>query len=198
VSRERERSDREADRPRRPWGLWYEPPDVDEWDLAPRPASSSSVSLIEQIDITGTNLLGNVHGGTVMKLVDTAGGLAAMKHCGGPVVTVALDEMVFIEPVYVGDVVTVRAMVNDTGRTSLEVGVRVEAESVRSGRRVHTSSAYLVYVALDGDGKPRPVPPVVAETEEERQRQVEAKLRREARLTRKEAILRARAEKGES
>ena len=88
-------------------------------------------------------------------------------------------------------------MVNDTGRTSLEVGVRVEAENLRTGRRVHTASAYLVYVALDREGKPRPVPPVVAEDDEQRQRQHEAKLRRQARLQRKEAILAARRAKGE-
>jgi acyl-CoA hydrolase len=169
----------------------------DEWDLMPRPASGSQVSLIRQMDLTDANMLGNIHGGEVMKMVDTAGGLSAGKHCGGPVVTVALDEMSFMEPVYVGDVVTVKAMVNDVGRTSVEVGVRVEAENIITGRRVHTSSAYLVYVALDRDGKPRPVPPVIAGTEEERQRQHEAKLRREARLARKEAIMKARAAKGE-
>jgi acyl-CoA hydrolase len=150
------------------------------------------------MELTDANLLGNVHGGAIMRLVDNAGGLAAMRHCRGPVVTAAMDEMTFLEPVYVGDVVTVKAMVNDSGRTSMEVGVRVEAESVTSGRRVHTSSAYLVYVALDREGKPRPVPPVLAETEEQQQRQREAKLRRQARLARKEAILRARARKGES
>jgi acyl-CoA hydrolase len=150
------------------------------------------------MELTDANLLGNVHGGAIMRLVDNAGGLAAMRHCGGPVVTAAMDEMTFLEPVYVGEVVTVKAMVNDSGRTSMEVGVRVEAESVTSGRHVHTSSAYLVYVALDREGKPRPVPPVLAETEEQQQRQREAKLRRQARLARKEAILQARARKGES
>ena len=146
----------------------------------PRPASASAVTLIRQMELTDANLLGNVHGGELMKLVDTAGGLAAIKHCGGPVVTVALDEMTFLEPVFVGDIVSVRAMVNDSGRTSLEVGVRVEAETLSTGRRVHTSSAYLVYVALDQRGRPRPVPPVVAEDEEQRLRQTEAKLRRAA------------------
>jgi acyl-CoA hydrolase len=155
------------------------------------------IALVRQMDLTDANLLGNVHGGEIMKMVDTAGGLAAAKHCRGPVVTVAMDEMSFIEPVFVGDVVTVRAMVNDTGRTSLEVGVRVEAENVQTGRRVHSSSAYLVFVALDANGKPRPVPPVIAETEEERRRQQEAKLRRQARLARKEAIIAAREAKGE-
>jgi acyl-CoA hydrolase len=121
-----------------------------------------------------------------------------MKHCGGPVVTVAMDEMSFFEPVFVGDVVTVKAMVNDTGRTSMEGGVRVEADDYLTGRHVHTSSAYLVYVALDQEGKPRPVPPVFAENEEQRQRQREAKLRREARLARADAIKRARAAKGDA
>lgn len=165
--------------------------------LEPRPASASAVALVRQMDITDANLLGNVHGGEIMKMVDTAAGLAAVKHCRGAVVTVAMDEMSFIEPVYVGDVVTVRAMVNDTGRTSLEVGVRVEAENVLTGRRVHSSSAYLVFVALDVQGKPRPVAPVTAETEEQIRRQHEAKLRRRARLERKEAILAARSAKGE-
>jgi acyl-CoA hydrolase len=170
---------------------------VEEWDLSARPASASAISLTQQTDLTDSNALGNVHGGVVMKLVDTAAGLAAIRHCGGPVVTVAMDEMVFMEPVFVGDVVTVKARVNETFRTSVEVGARVEAENVLTGQKVHTSSAYLVYVALDRDGQPRSVPRVVAETEEEKQRQREAKLRREARLAKKQAILKARADRGD-
>src|SRR5438093_10062795 len=96
-------------------------------DPAARPASGSSVSLIRQMDLTDANLLGNVHGGAVMKLVDTAGGLAAIKHAGAAVVTAAMDEMTFMEPVRLGDVVTVRAMVNDVGTTSMGVGGRVAA-----------------------------------------------------------------------
>jgi acyl-CoA hydrolase len=170
-------------------------PKPGEFDLTPKSPSGSSVSLSRIMEVTDANLLGNVHGGEIMKMVDNAGGLAAMKHCGGPVVTAAMDEMQFIEPVYVGDVVTVKAMVNDTGRTSLEVGVRVESDNVITGRHVHTSSAYLVYVALDREGRPRPVPSVVPENEEQAQRQHEAKLRRENRLTRKEAIVKAREAK---
>jgi acyl-CoA hydrolase len=150
------------------------------------------------MEVTDANLMGNVHGGVIMRLADNAGGYAAMKHCGGPVVTVAMDEMSFLEPVLLGDVVTVKAMVNEAFRTSMEVGVRVEAENIRTGRRVHTSSGYLVYVALDKDGRPMPVPPVIAETEGQQRRQREAKLRRQARLARKEIILKARAEKGEA
>jgi acyl-CoA hydrolase len=159
----------------------------------PRPASASEVVLARQMDLTDANVAGNVHGGTIMKMVDTAAGLAAAKHCGGLAVTAAMDEMSFLDPVYVGDVVTVRAMVNEAFGTSMEVGVRVEAESVRTGRRVHTSSAYLVFVAVDEHGQPRKVPPLLAETEEQRRRQHEAGLRREARLARKRAIEAARA-----
>jgi acyl-CoA hydrolase len=166
-----------------------------EWDLTPRKAGDSEVELAQLMTIVDANNVGNVHGWTIMKLVDTAAGLSAARHCGGLAVTAALDEMVFLEPVYVNDLVTVRAMVNDAGHTSIEVGVRVEAESVGGQRRVHASSAYLVYVALDEEGKPRPVPPVIAETTEEQQRQREAKLRREARLARKEAIRAARGGK---
>jgi acyl-CoA hydrolase len=145
------------------------------------------------MEVPDANLAGNVHGGTIMKMVDTAAGLAAAKHCGGLAVTVEMDEMNFMEPVFLGDLVTVKAMVNEAFRSSMEVGVRVEAESISTGRKVHTSSAYLVFVALDPEGQPREVPPVVAETEKERQRQHEAKLRREARLARKRAIEEARA-----
>jgi acyl-CoA hydrolase len=150
------------------------------------------------MEIPDANLAGSVHGGTIMKMVDTAAGLAASKHSGGLAVTAAMDEMAFLEPVYVGDLVTVKAMVNEAFTTSMEVGVRVEAETVRTGRKVHTSSAYLVFVALDDQGRPRPVPPILAENEEQRQRQREAGLRREARLTRKRAIEEARRAKGET
>ncbi|HZB03564.1 MAG TPA: acyl-CoA thioesterase [Actinomycetota bacterium] len=158
-----------------------------------KPASESEVMLARQMEVTDANIGGNVHGGTIMKMVDTAGGLAAAKHCGSLAVTAAMDEMSFLEPVYVGDVVTVKAMVNQAFGTSMEVGVRVEAESVRTGRRVHTSSAYLVFVAVDDHGRPRKVPPLLAETDEQRQRQEEAGLRRQARLARKRAIEDARA-----
>src|SRR5919197_6114538 len=125
-----------------------------EWDLTPRPASESEVVLVQHMDVGDANLSGNVHGGVIMKLVDTAAGIAAHKHCRGRVVTVAMDEMSFLEPIFIGDVVTVRAMVNDVGRTSMEVGVRVDAEHFVRKRKVHSSSAYLVFVALDEEGKP--------------------------------------------
>jgi acyl-CoA hydrolase len=161
--------------------------------LASRPSSASRVTLSRQMEVTDANIAGNVHGGSIMKMVDTAAGLAAAKHCGGLAVTAAMDEMTFLEPVYLGEVVTVKASVNEAFNTSMEVGVRVEAENVATGRRVHTSSAYLVFVAISDHGGPRPVPPLLAETEDERQRQREARVRRDARLSRKRAIERARA-----
>jgi acyl-CoA hydrolase len=149
------------------------------------------------MEIPDANIAGNVHGGTIMKMVDTAAGLAAAKHCGGLAVTAAMDEMSFLDPVFVGDVVTVKAMVNEAFHTSVEVGVRVEAETYATGRHVHTSSAYLVFVSIDDRGSPRPVPPLLAETEDQRRRQQEARLRRETRLARKQAIDEARAVGGE-
>jgi acyl-CoA hydrolase len=159
---------------------------------APRAPSASAVTLSQHMDLAHANFLGNVHGGEIMKLIDTAAGIAASRHAGGPVVTASLDQMSFLHPVHVGDVVFVHASVNDVGRTSLEVGVRVEAEEIISGRRTHTSSAYLVFVALDERGYPRPVPGLVPETEQERHRQAEAKIRRAHRQAEAEAIRRRR------
>ncbi|HEX9122352.1 MAG TPA: acyl-CoA thioesterase [Actinomycetota bacterium] len=159
-----------------------------QWDLTPKPVSFSQITLVQLMEITDANIAGIVHGGTVMKLVDTAAGLAAIKHCGGLAVTVTMDEMSFLAPVWIGNTVTVRASVNDVGETSIEVGVRVESENVVTGERTHTGSAYLVYVALDERGKPRPVPPVIAETPTQERRQREAKMRRQARLAHKAAI----------
>ena len=146
------------------------------------------------MEITDANIAGIVHGGVVMKLVDTAAGLAAIKHAGGMCVTVSMDEMSFLAPVHVGDTVTVKASVNDVGTTSLEVGVRVESEDLHARVRTHTSSAYLVFVALDDEGRPRPVPPLHAETEEERRRQREARVRRKTRMAHRAAIEELRRE----
>jgi len=162
-----------------------------------RTPSDSLVVLSQAMSITDANLSGNVHGGVIMKLVDTAAGLAAVKHCRSRVVTVAMDEMVFIEPVYLSDVVTLRAQVNDVGRTSMEVGVRVDAENTMTAEKRHVSTAYLVFVALDQAGNPKAVPRLEPQTVEERRRMEEAKIRREHRLARKEAILKRRAEQGE-
>lgn len=166
---------------------------ISSTDLTPKPVSASRVTLSIQMQVPDANIAGNVHGGTIMKLVDNAAGLAAAKHAGGLAVTAVMDEMSFLDPVYLGDVLTLKASVNEAFTTSMEIGVRVEAENVSAGQITHTSSAYLVFVAIDEHGKPRKVPPLVAETDEERQRQKEARLRREARLARKRTIDQARS-----
>jgi uncharacterized protein (TIGR00369 family) len=159
----------------------------------PKPPSASAVTISQLMEVTDANIAGNVHGGVIMRLVDTAAALAAIRHAGGLCVTVSLDEMSFLEPVHIGDVVTIHAMVNDVGTTSLECGVRVDAENPVTGERVHASSAYLVFVAIDEEGHPRPVPPLVPETDDDRRRQHEAHLRRQARTAHREAVKAVRA-----
>jgi acyl-CoA hydrolase len=134
------------------------------------------------------NLAGNVHGGVIMYLCDEVAGIAAVRHCGGRVVTVAMDRMTFLNPVYVGHLVTVKATVNATWRSSMEVGVRVEAENIRSGEVMHTSTAYLTMVALDDEGKPTEVPGIEPQTPDEERRAREAQLRRDNRLAERERI----------
>jgi len=161
---------------------------------ATKTVKESRVVLAQHMGVSDSNLAGAVHGGTIMKLVDTAGGLAAMKFSGSPVVTAAIDELSFLEPVNLGDLVTVTASVNGVGDTSMEVGVKVETENVLTGETRHTSTAYLLYVALDPETRqPVRVPRLECETAEERRRQRQAKARRKARNARREATLAARA-----
>jgi uncharacterized protein (TIGR00369 family) len=152
--------------------------------LKARRAADSQLTLALLMNPTDANVMGNVHGGTIMKLVDEAGGICAMRHAGQIVVTVAMDSVTFISPVRVGDLVKLHASVNWVGRTSLEVGVRVEAENVLTGAVTHTNSAFAVYVALGADGKPVPIPPLILETDEERRRWDQAAERQELRLQR--------------
>jgi acyl-CoA hydrolase len=156
----------------------------------------SEVTLARLMTQLDANLIGNVHGGVVMHEVDNAAGMAASRHTGRVCVTAAIDELSFLEPVHVADLLVVKARVNDVGRTSLEVGVRVEAEPWHGGERRHTTSAYLVLVALDAHGKPVEVPPLLVETEDERRRQAQARIRREIRKERIERIGTYRPEPG--
>jgi uncharacterized protein (TIGR00369 family) len=128
------------------------------------------------------NPLGNVHGGVIMRLVDEAAGLCAMRHAQRPAVTIAIDSMTFYSPVRVGELVTLNASLNWVGHTSMEVGVRVVAENPLTGERTHTNSAYLVFVALDDEGHPIKVPSLILETDEERRRWAEAEARQQRRL----------------
>ncbi|MBW3664382.1 MAG: acyl-CoA thioesterase [Actinobacteria bacterium] len=156
--------------------------------LAPRPVRHSQVTLVRVMSMLDANSLGNVHGGVIMREVDNAAGTAATRHAGRPCVTAAIDELSFLEPVHVGDLLYVTAQVNAVGSTSLEIGVRVEAEPSGGGTRRHTTSAYLVFVALAEDGRPAPVPPLICETEEERHRHAQALIRRQVRKERIERL----------
>lgn len=144
------------------------------------------------MSLVDANSAGFVHGGVVMKMCDEAAGVASVRHCGTRVVTAGMDRMTFLEPVNVGELLTCSAKVNAAWRTSMEVGVRVEAESPRTGTKRHTSTAYITMVAVDEHGKPIPVPPVLAETKDEQRRQREAEVRRRNRLAEREEILRHR------
>jgi acyl-CoA hydrolase len=143
--------------------------------------------------ITDANIAGLVHGGTVMRLCDEAAGIAASKHSRRRAVTAGMDRLTFLHPVRVGELLACKAQVNAVWRTSMEVGVRVEAENLQTGEVRHTSTAYLTMVALDDLGQPTPAPPLVAESEAERRRMREAQLRRENRLREREQILADRA-----
>jgi uncharacterized protein (TIGR00369 family) len=158
--------------------------------LEARSVAASRVLMSVQMNPADANPTGDVHGGTIMKLVDTAAGVCAMRHCRSRVVTASVDSMSFLHPVHVGNVVSLFASVNDVGSTSVEVGVRVEAENIATGEVRHTSSAYLVFVALDDEGRPTQAPPLLVETDDERRRQAHAKIRRESRKARQEAIKR--------
>ena len=145
----------------------------------------SSIIMAQQMNPQDANPAGNVHGGVIMKLIDTAAGAVAIRHARSNAVTASIDRLDFFHPVFVGDFVTLRASLNFVGRTSMEVGVRVESENLLTGERRHTSTAYLTYVALDGSGQPLPLPPMILETDEEKRRNREAKVRRETRLAEK-------------
>jgi acyl-CoA hydrolase len=160
--------------------------------VKPRPPSATESILTRWMGVEDANTAGHVHGGSIMRLCDEVAGIAAIRHSGGRVVTAGMDRMTFLDPVYVGQLVTVKATVNAAWRTSMEVGVRVESEDVASGEVVHTCTAYLTMVALGEDGHPTAVPPLTPETPDERRREHEAQLRRQNRLSEREAILHAR------
>ena len=157
--------------------------------MDPKPAAESHSVLVRWLGIGDANAAGFVHGGVVLRLCDEAAGLASIRHSGTRTVTAGMDRMTFLEPVHVGELLTCSASVNAAWRTSMEVGVRVEAENPLSGERRHTSTAYLTMVALDDQGEPTPVPGVVAQSDDEQRRQREAETRRSNRLAEREQIL---------
>src|SRR6476660_6258847 len=162
-----------------------------------RPASESCSELIRWMSIQDANSAGFIHGGVVMRMCDEAAGIASIRHCGSRVVTAGMDRMTFAEPIYVGELLRCCATVNAAWKTSMEVGVRVEAENPVTREVRHTSSAYLTMVAVDEHGNPVPVPPLQPEGPIEERRQREAETRRRNRLTEREEILKARQAAGE-
>ncbi|UWP81860.1 acyl-CoA thioesterase [Dactylosporangium fulvum] len=163
-----------------------------------RPTGYSRVTLSRIMTAVDVNLYGTVHGGVIMKFIDDVAGAAAARHSGGTAVTASIDEIVFAEPLRVGDLVHAFAQVNWTGHTSMEVGVRLVAErwdQVPESEPVVVATAYLVFVAVDAEGKPRPLPAVVPDSPQNEGRWREAEIRREHRLARREAIQRHRNHK---
>lgn len=151
-------------------------------DLAPKPPRVSHATMTELMMPNMANSLGNVFGGVILSLVDRVAAVAAIRHARGPCVTVSVDRVDFREPIHVSELVTARASVNYVGRTSIYVGVRLEAEHIVTGQVRHTNSCYLTFVAIDEQGRPIRVPPLSPETAEEKQRYAAAERRRAERM----------------
>lgn len=150
-----------------------------------RPVSQSAVLMTEMVLPVHTNSLDSIFGGVIVSWIDIAAAISAQRHSSCPVVTASIDDLHFIAPVYKGWIVTLKACVNFAGRTSMEVGVRVDAENPIQNKRFHTASAYLTFVAVDHNGVPVLVPPVTPETDEEKRRYSDAQIRRRLRLERR-------------
>jgi uncharacterized protein (TIGR00369 family) len=142
----------------------------------------TSITIAQVMLPQDTNPAGNVHGGVIMKLIDTAAAVVASRHARCNTVTASIDRLVFHHPVFVGDVLFLKACLNMVGKSSMEVGVRVEAENYLTGEVCHTASAYLTFVALDDKGRPKEVPGLITETETEKRRYQEALMRKKTRL----------------
>lgn len=150
----------------------------------PAPMAETRFTTTRRMMPSDANPQGNVFGGSIVRYVDETAAIVATRHARRNVVTASIDRMDFHEAVYVGDLLVLMAALNYVHRTSMEVGVRVEAEDLRSGNRVHTGSAYLTFVALDERGKPTPVRKVEPTDETERAWHEAAKRRRDRRLER--------------
>jgi acyl-CoA hydrolase len=151
-----------------------------------KPVRESRVEMVQIIRPEDANPLGIAFGGKVVEWMDMAGAISAVRHARKPCVTASIDNLAFLSPIKIGQFVIIRAAVNYTGQTSMEVGVWIESEDPLSGQRRLTTHGYLTFVALDELGHPSEIPPVIPETDEEKERYAEAKLRREAKLKRRE------------
>lgn len=154
--------------------------------MEPKSAKESEVVMTHLVLPQDANPAGNLHGGVILKHIDTAGGVVAKKHSRTNIVTASIDRMAFKEPAYMGELLTFKASLNHVGRSSMEIGVRVEAENLSTGEVRHTNSAYLTYVALDENARPTAVPPLKVEGETAERRFKEAELRRQMRQKERE------------
>lgn len=147
-----------------------------------RKVSDSQTVMTEMVLPQHTNALGSIFGGVIMSWIDICGAITAQRHCRQPVVTASIDYLQFVKPVMIGWTVNLRASVNYVGHTSMEIGVRIDAEDPRTGETFHTASAYLSFVALDNNKVPLPVEALILETDDQKRRNADAHQRREARL----------------
>lgn len=161
-------------------------PPEQETGMQAKTIRETAIKMAQQMQPSDANPMGNVHGGVIMKNIDSAAGSVAIRHARSQAVTASIDRLDFFQPVYVGNVLVLKAGLNMVGTTSMEVGVRVEAEDLLTGKVRHAASAYLTFVALGEDGKPRAVPPLELVTDEEKRRHREAIERRHVRLAEKE------------
>jgi acyl-CoA hydrolase len=156
--------------------------------MEPKKISETKVELAELMLPEHANAAGNVHGGSIMKIIDNAAGIVAQRHTHKNVVTASVDRIDFLSPSYIGNLVLAKASLNYTGTTSMEIGVRVEAESLEDGTHTHIASAYLTYVALDKNDEPTEVPEAIPTTPEEKRRFREARDRKESRKKKLERL----------
>lgn len=147
-----------------------------------KPPSASRMAVSVLMMPQNANPYGSIHGGEILRHIDEVAAMVAMRHCRANAVTAAIDNLCFLGPSHVGELVTFKANLNAVGATSMEVGVRVESENMVTGEVRHTVSAYLTFVAMDDDNRPTPAPPLLPETDEDRRRVEEARARRQARL----------------
>ncbi len=153
--------------------------------MNPKSVSESKVEMTELVLPVHTNALGTIFGGHIMAWIDTAAAICAFRHCRSLCVTASMDTLNFINPVKLGHIVILKASVNYTGKTSMEIGVRVMSEDPLTGVKAHTASAYLTFVAVDEQGKPKNVPPLLPQTDDEKRRFSQGEERRKSRLKNK-------------
>jgi acyl-CoA hydrolase len=150
--------------------------------LTGKPVSASRTEMVEVVLPQDANVFGNILGGRVMHLVDIAAAITAHRHCRSTAVTASVDHIDFRNPIRIGEVIILKASLNRAFHTSMEIGVKVFSEDLLTGEKKHTTSAYVTFVALDETRRPKPVPPVICETSEDRRRFREALVRRKYRL----------------